>query len=81
MNLTLIGMPGAGKSVIGKELAHRLNFRFIDPDQLMRQHLGLSLGAILARLGDEMFLQLEEEIVLRLDDFDRSIVSPGGSVV
>jgi shikimate kinase len=81
MNITLIGMPGAGKSLIGKEVARRLDLRLIDTDELIRQRTGLSLGETLAMLGDEMFIQLEEKVVLQLGDFDNCVVSPGGSVI
>lgn len=81
MNITLIGMPGAGKSLIGKEVALRLNLRLIDTDELIRQRTGLSLGETLARLGDELFIQLEENVVLQLGNFDNCVVSPGGSVI
>jgi len=81
MNITLIGMPGAGKSLVGKAVASRLHFRFIDTDELIQQHTGLSIGENLARLGDDGFIQLEEHVVLLLGDFDNCVVSPGGSVV
>jgi shikimate kinase len=81
MNITLIGMPGAGKSLMGKEVARRLNLRLIDTDELIRQRTGLSLGETLARLGDELFIQLEEKIVLQLGNFDNCVLSPGGSVI
>ena len=81
MNLTLIGMPGAGKSSIGKAVAGRLNLRFIDTDELIRQQTGLTIGESLTRLGDELFIQLEEKVVLQLGNFDNCIVSPGGSVI
>jgi shikimate kinase len=81
MNITLIGMPGAGKSLVGKEIARRLNLRLIDTDDLIRKRTGLSLGETLAKLIDEMFLQLEEKVVLQLGNFDNCLVSPGGSVI
>ncbi len=81
MNLTLIGMPGAGKSSIGKAVAGRLNLRFIDTDELIRQQTGLTIGESLTRLGDELFIQLEEKVVLQLGNFDNCVVSPGGSVI
>ena len=59
----------------------RLNLRFIDSDELIRQHTGLSIGESLARLADELFIQLEEKVVLQLGNFDNSVVSPGGSVI
>jgi shikimate kinase len=81
MNITLIGMPGAGKSLVGKAVACRLNLRFIDTDELIRQHTGFTIGENLAKLGDDLFIQLEEQVVLLLGDFDNCVVSPGGSVV
>jgi shikimate kinase len=81
MNLTLIGMPGAGKSLVGKEVAYRLNLQLIDTDELIRQQTGLTIGENLARLGDELFIQLEEQVVLQLGNFDNCVVSPGGSVI
>lgn len=81
MNITLIGMPGAGKSLVGREVARQLDFRLMDTDDLIRQQTGLTIGENLARMGDERFIQLEEEVVLQLGDFDHCVVSPGGSVI
>jgi shikimate kinase len=81
MNLTLIGMPGAGKSSVGKELAHQLDFRFIDTDDLIRQQTRLELGEALERFGDEMFIHIEGQIILQLGEIDHCIISTGGSVV
>ena len=67
--------------MVGKEVARRLNLRLVDTDELIRQRTGLSLGETLARLGDEMFIQLEEKVVLQLGNFDNCLVSPGGSVI
>ncbi len=74
-------MPGAGKSLVGNEVARCLNFRLIDTDGLIRQRTGLSLGETLESLGDERFIQLEEKVVLQLGNFDNCVVSPGGSVI
>jgi shikimate kinase len=74
-------MPGAGKSSVGQELARQLNFRIIETDELIQQQTGLTLEETLERLGDELFIRLEEQIVLRLGELDRCIISTGGSVV
>jgi shikimate kinase len=81
MNITLIDMPGAGKSVVGKAVACQLDLRFIDTDEPIREHTGLTIGESLARFGDELFIQLEEQAVLQLGNFDNCVVSPGGSVI
>jgi len=46
MNVTLIGMPNTGKSIIGKELAKRLNYKFIDTDEIIEKKLNLKLRQI-----------------------------------
>lgn len=81
MNITLIGMAGAGKSTIGKALAKRLNYTFIDVDGLITQRAGMSLQALIDKQGDSAFIRFEEEAVLGLEQLDNCVISPGGSVV
>lgn len=81
MNITLIGMPGSGKSTVGKALAQRLGYSFVDIDKLIEEKELLPLQDILDKLGDEKFLELEEEVVLGLNGLYNSIISPGGSIV
>ncbi len=73
-------MPGSGKSTVGKELAGRLDYSFIDIDRLMEKNEGQPVQRILDRLGDEKFLQLEEMTVLSLKPYN-AVISPGGSIV
>ena len=44
MKYYLIGLPGSGKSTIGRELAHELNFKFVDTDRLIKKKYGNILG-------------------------------------
>ncbi len=81
MNITLIGMAGAGKSTIGRALAKRLGYTFIDVDQLIRENTGMPLQTLIDKYGDSALIRFEEEAILRLGQVDRSIISPGGSVV
>ena len=81
MNITLIGMAGVGKSVIGKALAARLDYRFIDTDDLIEQEWDLKLQEIIDRWGEQRFLEIEEGTILKLRQLDRSVISPGGSVI
>lgn len=79
-NITLLGMPGSGKSFVGQRLAERLEYAFVDTDSVMEQNAQQSLPAILATLGTESFLKTEEAAILDLQG-DRLVISPGGSVI
>ena len=81
MNITLIGMAGVGKSHLGKALAEKLGFGFVDVDQIIEEGLNLKLQQIIDRWGEDRFLRIEEKAVLALNRMDRTVISPGGSVV
>ncbi|AKB29535.1 Shikimate kinase I [Methanosarcina siciliae T4/M] len=81
MNITLIGMAGAGKSTIGKALAKRLDYTFIDVDGMITKKTGMPLQALIDKQGDSALIRFEEEAILELEQVDNCIISPGGSVV
>lgn len=81
MNITLIGMAGAGKSTIGKVLAKRLNYTFIDVDRLITEKTGMPLQDLIDKQGDSALIRFEEEAILGLGQLDDCIISPGGSVI
>jgi shikimate kinase len=76
-----MGMTGVGKTSMGQELAKRLDFRFIDVDELIEKKFNLILQEIVDLYGDQSFIEIEEQAVLDLDPMDRSVISPGGSVI
>ena len=80
MNITLIGMPGCGKSTVGRELAQRLSMRFVDVDDVIMERTGLSLRQIIEEQGDEGFRRIEDEANASLV-LQGSVIAPGGSVV
>ena len=79
-NVILIGMPGCGKSTIGVVLAKVLGYRFIDGDLLIQEQEGKLLSEIIAERGNEGFLEIENQVNRDLQA-DRSVISPGGSVI
>lgn len=81
MNITLIGMAGAGKSTVGRVLAKRLDYTFIDVDRLITENIGMPLQTLIDNEGDSALIRLEEEAILKLGQVDSCIISPGGSVV
>jgi len=81
MNITLIGMPGAGKSSIGRKLALKLGFTFIDADTIIEKNAKLKLQEIIDKYGEEKFLEMERLAVIELGNIDSCVICPGGSVV
>ena len=80
MNVSLIGMPGAGKSTVGVLLAKRLGYDFLDTDLLIQRREGALLQTVLDRLGTERFLDAEAEVIAALD-CRNTVIAPGGSAV
>lgn len=79
-NVSLIGMPGSGKSTVGVLLAKELGFSFVDTDLLIQRQEGALLQSVLDRLGTERFLDTEAEVIAALD-CQRTVIAPGGSAV
>lgn len=79
-NITLIGMPGSGKSTIGVLLAKRLGMDFLDVDILIQTQQGAQLQDVLNSLGLEAFLDLEGDTLAALD-CRGTVLAPGGSCV
>jgi len=77
-SITLIGMAGAGKSFIGRNLAQQLGFEFIDGDDLIIAKYG-PLQELLDSQGEQKFGQIETEVILGLGQMEKLVFSPGGS--
>lgn len=81
MNIILIGMPASGKSTVGKIVAKKLGYRFVDVDPLIVTHFSApNLQAILDSMGNEAFLDAEAEVISTLR-CENTVLSPGGSAV
>ncbi|NQY74828.1 MAG: AAA family ATPase, partial [Candidatus Margulisbacteria bacterium] len=78
---TFIGMPGVGKSTIGKSLAKHLQYDFIDIDQIIVREMGQPIAEIIQMKGVQTFKDLEETTVLNLGPLHHTIISTGGSLV
>ena len=78
--ISLIGMAGAGKTSVGKALAEKLNYKFIDTDKVIEDTHKSSLQELLERYGYLKLREIEEKEVIGLS-IDGSIISTGGSVV
>ncbi len=78
--LILIGMPGSGKSTLGRLLCAGQSCAWVDTDYLMQAWWGMPLQAVLDHLGLEGFLDAEAELVSSIN-LRQAVISTGGSVV
>lgn len=79
-NIVLIGMPGVGKSTIGVILAKVLGYQFIDADLVIQKEEGKLLKDIIAEVGPEGFIEVENRVNASICA-QNSIIATGGSVV
>ena len=80
-NIVLIGMPGCGKSTVGRLLAERLGKRFVDADAYLVEKNGRSIPDIFAAEGEEGFRRLETEVLKELGRQSGLVIATGGGCV
>lgn len=80
MNITLIGMPGAGKSTVGVVLSKLLNLDFTDTDLIIQRKHQKRLHQLIEENGAEGFIKLESEAI-KNTVFDNTVIATGGSAV
>ena len=77
-NLTLTGMMGVGKSTIGKNLAKKLKYNFIDVDKLIEAKERSSVNFIFENKSENYFRKIEKDITLKMLKKKNSVISLGG---
>ena len=76
--VVLVGMMGAGKTAVGRALAARLNVPFLDSDAEIVKAANMSIAEIFERDGEPFFRRKESQVIERLLDEERGILSTGG---
>jgi len=80
--ICLIGMPGSGKTTLGKEIASIFDYEFIDMDSLIKKETGLKISQIFLNKGEEYFRTIETSILEKTISSDKKIIiSTGGGIV
>ncbi|BCO28659.1 shikimate kinase 1 [Rhodoferax lithotrophicus] len=79
--ISLIGLPGSGKSTVGRQLARRLQLPFLDSDHVIEQRLGCSIREYFEREGEDHFRDMEEAVIDELTQLPEGVLSTGGGVV
>ncbi len=80
-NIVLVGMPGSGKSTVGRALADTLGRPFVDTDALITDAVGRSIPDIFSTEGEEAFRALETEAVKKAGMMSGAVIATGGGVV
>jgi shikimate kinase len=80
MKIFLIGFMGSGKTTMGRKLASRMGFEFIDLDHKLEQQVELSIAEYFSFFGEDAFRKLESEVLKKTPYPDNVIVSTGGGL-
>ena len=80
-SLALVGMPGSGKSTVGRHLARRLGLPFFDSDHVIEERLGCSIREFFEREGEPAFRDVEEEVIASLSAGAGGVLATGGGAV
>lgn len=79
--ISLIGMPGGGKSTVGRHLARSLDLRFVDCDAEIEKRIGCSIRAFFEREGEAAFRGIEQEAIADLLARPDLVIATGGGAV
>ena len=80
-HLILVGLPGAGKSAVGRLVAAALGRRFLDFDVEISRREGMGIAEIFERKGEQYFRALEQQLTQEVRDMEGMVLSPGGGWV
>jgi shikimate kinase len=80
-NIFLVGMMGAGKTTVGKALAHRAGLEFVDTDRVLVERCGVPVATIFEIEGEDGFRKRESDVLVELGERDSCVVATGGGAV
>jgi shikimate kinase len=81
MLISLVGMPGGGKSTVGRHLARHLSLRFFDADVEIERRLGCPIRVFFEREGEAPFRDVEQEVLAELVSRTEAVLATGGGAV
>jgi shikimate kinase len=78
MRIYLIGFMGSGKTTVGRPLATRLGYQFIDQDDVIEERFGMTITEVFAKVGEPEFRKAEREVLADLSQMDHVVIATGG---
>ena len=80
-NIVLTGMPTCGKSTVGRKLASKLEYNFIDTDKLIEEKTGMPTQDYITKNGIEKFRDIESEVIKEIAAYSKTVISTGGGSI
>lgn len=80
-NIVLTGMPGSGKSTVGKLLAQKLGRPYLDTDALIQEKTGKTPAELISRQGESAFRDIETEVICELSAQNSAVIATGGGAI
>ena len=81
LKICIIGMPGSGKSTIGRILSKNLNYKFFDTDENIEDETKTKIKDIFAHQGEAHFRELETRVLSKLIKINKVVISTGGGII
>jgi len=79
--LSLVGMPGCGKSTVGRHLARHLDLHFVDSDHEIEARIGMPIRDFFAAEGEDRFRDVEQDVIDDLTQQPGTVLATGGGAV
>ena len=80
--IVLVGLPGSGKSTVGRQLGRRLQMPFVDSDTVIEQRLGCTIREFFEREGESAFRDVEQQVLADLCETSQpTVLATGGGIV
>ena len=77
----LVGLPGSGKTTVGKIVAEKIGYKFIDLDEYIEKSYGMSVKMIFEKYGEKGFRNIETEALKKVSNEENTVISTGGGTV
>lgn len=79
--ISLVGMPGSGKSTVGRHVARHLGLPFVDTDHVIEQRIGCAIRAYFETHGEAAFRDVEQAVIDEVTRLDGHVIATGGGAV